>query len=94
MARAKLKSLPTDQINFTHLPTVKIANKARKIVDAIEQGTCYTTFRGKRMRYNRGIISVPVNRDYRIIYDATDDGLIPRSVVSHEDYNATKPAEH
>lgn len=93
MARAKLKARANDPIDLTGLPNDKIANKARKIIAAIEQGTCYTTFRGKRMRYNRSIISVPVNRDYRIIYDATDSGFVPRSVMSHEEYNATKPAE-
>lgn len=93
MAKARLKAKASDPIDLTHLPTDKIANKARRILDAISQGECYTTFKGKRMRYNRSIISVPVNRDYRIIYDATDGGIKPRTVLSHEDYNATKPAE-
>lgn len=93
MARARLKSKSSDRIDYTHLPTDKIANKARKIDSAIEQGMCYTNFLGKRLRYNRDIVSVPVTRDYRLIYDTSGGSLTPRSIVSHEDYNATKPAE-
>jgi len=93
MARAKLKSLSSDLIDYSRLPTNKIAEKARAIVNAIDHGKCYTSFHGKRMRYNRDIVSVPVNRDYRIIYDSIDGDLCPRAVMSHEDYNAKKPAE-
>lgn len=92
MGRPRLKALDSDLIDLTRLPNNKIANKARMIMESIATGTCYTAFKGKRMRYDRSVISVPVNRDYRIIYDKTPSGVIPRTVMSHEDYNATKPA--
>ncbi len=93
MGRARITTLPSDQIDLSRLPTEKLAKKARTILDSIESGTCYTQFKGKRLKYNRNIISVPVNSDYRIIYRVTDDGLVPRKVMSHEEYNRTKPAE-
>ncbi len=93
MGRAKLKSLDTDQVDLTRLPNNKIADKARSILNAIEAGEPFQNFHGERLKFDRTIISVPVNRDYRLIYDQTDEGLIPRKVISHEDYNATKPCE-
>lgn len=92
MGRARLKGRESDQIDLTRLPNDKIADKARTILNAIESGVCYTNFKGKRLKYNRNIISVPVNRDYRLIYDVSSVGMTPRKVMSHEEYNATKPA--
>ncbi len=93
MGRAKLKSLDTDQVDLTRLPNNKIADKARSILDAIQAGESFQKFHGKRLKFDRTIISVPVNRDYRLIYDQIDDTLTPRKVIGHEDYNATKPCE-
>jgi len=92
MGRSKLKTLKSDQIDLSRLPTQKIADKVRRIMDAIAAGTCYTSFKGKRMRYDRSVISIPVNREYRIIYDKCSNGIFPRTVMSHESYNGTKPA--
>ena len=92
MARRKLRALPSDLVDLTRLPTEKLASKARRILTSISGGECYTTYRGKRLKYDRKVISVPINHDYRIIYDHTPNGMVPRRVMSHEQYNATKPA--
>lgn len=93
MGKARLKKLPNDLIDVTHLPNIKVANKARKILHAINSGEPYTTFKGKRLRYDRSVISVPVNRDFRILYKDTCEGIVPLKVLDHETYNGTKPGQ-
>ncbi len=43
------------------------------------------------MRYNRNIISIPINRDFRLILRRTEQGIVVEQLVSHEKYNVKKP---
>ncbi|HIK37741.1 MAG: hypothetical protein N3D76_07560 [Geminocystis sp.] len=84
------ETLRRDSIDLSTLPK-NVAAKAIQIINAIEKGTCYTTFRGKRLRHNRLIISIPVTRNYRLICRDYGSFVAPQAVVSHEDYNVCKP---
>lgn len=80
-----------DPIDLKVLVNHKLIEKARKIIKSIHQGDCYTLFKGKRMKYDRNIISVPVNNDFRLIYKDLSSGLILQALLSHEEYNSRKP---
>ncbi len=79
-----------NSIDLSTLPK-SVAAKAMQIISAIEKGTCYTAFRGKRLRHNRFIISIPVTRNYRLICRDYGSFVAPQAIVSHEDYNVCKP---
>lgn len=93
MAKAVVKAKDGDRIDLTQLPTDKLADKARVIMDEISKGECYTKFRGKRMKYNRSMISIPLNRRYRLVYTNEGGEMLPIAAVSHSEYNAKKPME-
>ncbi len=82
-----------DVIDLSILPNRRLVEKARQIIADINAGTPYTAFKGKRMNFDRNIISVPLNHDFRLLYQQTDTGLTLTSVMSHEDYNVKKPGE-
>ncbi|MBD2394463.1 hypothetical protein H6G11_09375 [Cyanobacterium aponinum FACHB-4101] len=79
-----------DPIDLSSLPK-NVVLKARQIIKHIQNQTCYTNFRGKRLRHDRFIISIPVTRNYRLICRDYGSFVAPEAVVSHEDYNVCKP---
>ena len=80
-----------DLIDLSCLPK-NVVLKTRKIIrNMVENKISYTSFRGKRLRHDRSIISIPVNRDYRLICKDMGGYVAPEAVVSHEDYNVCKP---
>jgi len=88
-------SFKKDLIDLTPLDShgKNLVLKARKIISSIQNGTAYTDYSGKRLNYNRKIISIPINRDYRLIVHDTLDGLQIKKLMSHEAYNRRKPGE-
>ena len=81
-----------DIIDLRGLPKNVVA-KARRILQGLQSQRNYREFRGKRLRHDRLIISIPVNRDYRLICRDRDSQIIPEAVISHEDYNVCKPGK-
>ncbi|MEQ8963563.1 MAG: hypothetical protein RLP02_37595 [Coleofasciculus sp. C2-GNP5-27] len=81
-----------DPIDLKDLPT-HVVVKARVIIAGLKEQKNYRDFGGKRLRHNRGIVSIPVTRNYRMICDDGGNSLVPRAVLSHEDYNVDKPGE-
>lgn len=79
-----------DSIDLTSLPR-NVVLKARQIINNIQNQTSYTNFRGKRLRHDRFIISIPVTRNYRLICRDYGSFVAPEAVISHEDYNVCKP---
>lgn len=79
-----------DPIDLSSLPK-NVVLKARQIIRNIQNQKSYTNFRGKRLRHDRLIISIPVTRNYRLICRDQGKFLVPEAVVSHEDYNVCKP---
>lgn len=79
-----------DPIDLSSLPR-NVVLKARQIIFNIQNQTSYTNFRGKRLRHDRFIISIPVTRNYRLICRDYGSFVAPEAVISHEDYNVCKP---
>ena len=79
-----------DIIDLKDLPK-NVVMKARQIISSIQEQQDYRQFRGKRLRHDRSIVSVPVTRNYRLICRDSGNLLVPEAVISHEDYNVCKP---
>ncbi len=79
-----------DPIDLSALPK-NVVLKARQIITNITTQKNYTQFRGKRLRHDRFVISIPVTRNYRLICRDHGNFLAPEAVISHEDYNVCKP---
>lgn len=74
------------QIQCDGLPN-NVLEKAQEIIEKIENGVHFSTLQGKRMLFDREMVSIPVNYSYRIIARDTESGLRIKCVVSHEAYN-------
>jgi hypothetical protein len=83
-------SFSFDSIDLQHLPAHVIL-KARNIIDGLQASRDYREFRGKRLRHDRSVISIPVTRNYRMLCLDLDGLLQPQQVISHGDYNICKP---
>ena len=83
-------SFERDSIDLRNLPK-NVVLKSRRIIQQLAQETDYRQFRGKRLRHNRCVISIPINRSYRLLCRDRGQFLSPEAVVSHEDYNVVKP---
>lgn len=85
-------SFDGDSIDLRGLPK-NVVLKTRRILAGLESHKDYREYRGKRLRHDRFIISIPVTRDYRLICRDNGSLLVPEAVVSHEDYNVCKPGK-
>jgi hypothetical protein len=83
-------SFTHDVIDLSCLPK-NVVLKARQIIRDMQNNTCYTYFRGKRLRHDRFIISIPVTKHYRLLCRDNGSFVIPEAIISHEDYNVCKP---
>ena len=81
-----------DPVDLRFLPRELVA-EARAIFEGIGQGRPYQGYKGKRLRYDRDIVSVPLGRDHRILLQEVGDTLVPMEVMSHETYNRKKPGQ-
>ncbi len=79
-----------DPIDLRNLPR-NVVIKSRRIIEGLQIRSDYRQFHGKRLRYDRFVISIPVTRNYRLICRDCGNLLVPEAVVSHEDYNVVKP---
>jgi hypothetical protein len=85
------KLFEQDLIDLRLLPRPDLVTKARQIVRDIQETRNYLPYTGKRLNHDRSIISVPLNHDYRILFQARAGAIVPLKVLSHEAYNTTKP---
>jgi len=83
----------SDPVNLRKLDNKQLIDKVRNIIKEIHNGVSYTHYKGKRMRYDRDVISVPVNRDYRLVFHVIEKKLQVHKLMSHEEYNVKKPGE-
>jgi hypothetical protein len=81
------QSFAHDPIDLTHLPK-PIVVKARKILQALHQGTPPATLKGKRFNFDRTLLRIAVTYRYRLLCRWYGDRIIPLQVLSHEAYNA------
>ena len=61
--------------------------KARRIITSLEAGTPYWKLHGKRMQFNRYVISIPVGNTWRILAEDKAGRVQARQVLSHSQYN-------
>lgn len=61
--------------------------KLNQVLTSIAQGDSYRILHGKRMRWDRQIVSIPVTRNYRLLCLLVQGVLTPLRIVSHERYN-------
>ncbi len=83
-------SFAKDPIDLSTLPK-NVVIKARRIIAGLESQRDYREYRGKRLRHDRFVISIPVTRHYRLLCRDRGSILVPEEVISHEDYNVRKP---
>jgi hypothetical protein len=64
-----------------------VLQRARQVIERLEQGVPYWRLRGKRLRCNRELISIPVGRKWRILAIDCSGRIVPAEVLSHARYN-------
>ncbi len=84
------ESFRYDPIDLRSFPK-NVVKKTRKIIFQLNKDSNYRRFKGKRLRHNRFMISIPINRNYRLICRDEGSNIVPEAVVSHQDYNVCKP---
>ncbi|MGK9452866.1 ParE family toxin-like protein [Acidithiobacillus caldus] len=75
------------------LPHASLRKQAEAaILGVVRDGMPYTAFSGKRMGYDRRIISVPIGRGWRLLLKEREDkSKVVVSLLSHESYNRARP---
>ena len=68
-------------------PPPYILEKARRIVLQLERGVPYWQLRGKRLRKDRSIISIPVGPRWRLVASVEAGKPQLQELVSHSNYN-------
>ncbi|QQE65869.1 hypothetical protein GFS31_25610 [Leptolyngbya sp. BL0902] len=76
-----------DPIDLRGLPR-HVVEKARSILQDLQQGEHFKTLKGKRMIFDRTVIRIPVGHRYRLLCREHNGQLLPWRVISHEEYNA------
>lgn len=72
---------------LTHNAPIAVLAKARMIIVRLEAGTPYWKMQGKRLQWNRRMISIPVGRSWRILAEDAGGRVEARQVLSHSSYN-------
>lgn len=83
-------SFDLDPIDLDRLPNYVVL-KARNIINRLQGCSDYRIFKGKRLCHDRLVISIPITRNYRMLCIDRDGTLQPKQVISHGEYNVTKP---
>ncbi len=65
-----------------HAPSYVLA-RARRIITRLKAGTPYWQLHGKRLHWNRSVISIPVGRSWRILAREAGSRVEARQVLSH-----------
>lgn len=64
------------------------AKRLSRIRYALESsGVHHGAFKGKRFRSNRSMVSIPLGKSWRAVFEMTDRGYKYRDSMSHETYN-------
>lgn len=79
-----------DPIDLSMLPPAH-QEKARAVIRRIGEGESHTRFKGKRLKHDRGRISVPLGRHWRLLFVVVDKRPVPVACMSHSAYNGRKP---
>jgi|GEM_PF-480738 hypothetical protein len=81
-----LESSP-DPISLQGLP-VTVTKRCREIFARLQTSVNYNhQLRGKRLRFDRTVISIPLPHYYRMLCRDEGRAIVPLRVVSHQEYN-------
>jgi plasmid maintenance system killer protein len=84
-----LRTFEEDSISLKNIQDKEcVLRKARSIIEKITNGVPIHQLRGKHIKQCKNIVSIPVGRDYRLIYRTTSTGYAAECVLSHEQYNS------
>lgn len=72
---------------LTHNAPLGVLARARRIIARLEAGTPYWKLQGKRLQWNRRVISIPIGRNWRILAEEKSGKVQARQVLSHSSYN-------
>ena len=76
-----------DKINSTlSLLQRGTSNKAKTLIKVVTLGN-YRRYKGTRISRKNDLISIPVNRNYRLLYDVIGDGLRLKGLFTHTEYD-------
>lgn len=68
-------------------PPSHVLRKARQVVAQMEKGLPYWKLRGKRLKRNRKVISIPVGRRWRLVGLDEEGTTTLKELLSHAQYN-------
>lgn len=86
--RDRLKAhLAKRRITYPRRAPLHVLRKTVRIVKQLERGEAYWRLRGKRMHYDRTLISIPVGHRWRLLARDVQGEVIPVCLLSHEAYN-------
>ena len=72
---------------LTHIAPSDVLARARRIITRLEAGAPYWKLHGKRLHWNRSVISIPVGRSWRILAEEVGNRVEATQVLSHSSYN-------
>ena len=79
------KQLASYGIRLDHVP-LSVADRAVLAMARLKQGDFHSRSRGKRIVSQRDVISIRINRRFRLICKAGPAGAIPVEVLDHKTY--------
>lgn len=76
-----------DPIALDGLPA-SVVRKCRQVFKHLQGSLNYNhRFRGKRLQFDRTVISIPLPQYYRMLCRDEGQAIVPIKVVSHQEYN-------
>ena len=69
----------------------EVLQKARRVIEKLENGLPYWKLHGKRLQYDRCRISIPLGPHWRMLADDINGQLVVREILSHQRYNIKHP---
>jgi hypothetical protein len=75
-----------DPIDLRGRPEI-VVKGARRLLNELRQGGNWISMGGKKLQGDRSLVRFPLPMQYRLLCELTEDGLVPVSVLSHEEYN-------
>jgi hypothetical protein len=81
-------SFASDPIDLRCLPSPTLVTEARQAIHAITVlKQDYRRHGGKLLAQDRNVLSVHLNLRYRLLFERTQTGWVPRQCLTHEAYN-------
>ena len=79
-------SFEMDVVDLRGLPE-HVVMKSRSILADLHKGKHFQKLSGKRMRFDKSVVRIPVGLRYRMLCREEKGRITPLMVLSHEDYN-------